>query len=700
MTAAFFPDGDLARLVVALLAYAGVLLYGTSTVVRGFDRARPEAFVTLLYLSLFPLPSASVLVYFLQYALLLISFAALSALQVRSAVLRNREARAHRRQTRAAPLGWVAGALIFAPVALLVGALLGVAAHGLVSEYPGGTGIFTPAEAIAVVDLGARNAFWVVVAFGVYMVVGSLLDRPWLRLIGRIRLLSSDARFIWINVLVGLLSVCGLAVIVREGVAAPAARWSLVLLLLGGMLPAFNGLAWIYDAVFRRILTFHLLLAAAAVAVLGLGRLSDWLGVAPHYGWSISIAALALVAMSAPPWLDRTLERWLFPRAGEMRARVLAIAAAPLEASTRAEAGRRILARIVDVLDADGGAIVLEASATESAVVQALGAVDTAALGDTPAEVARVLSALPMAGSPCRIENLPLEHQLRLLRCGVMLLCPLAARRREATLVLGPRHGWLYDDAAVRALAVFSRQAALALENLALANARAHGEKLAALGAAAARIAHEIRNPLSAARSLVQLLAAAPQSDGLGEPALEELDRIGSLVTDLLLFARRDDLRDAGEVDLALVCRDALDQVAALAAEAGVEVSAELAEATTRGDRGRLVQVVGNLCRNAIEALAEQPGARRLAVRSAVEGDLAVVEVRDGGPGIPADELPRIFEPFCTTKGAGTGLGLAIARGIVEAHGGRIRAASTPGAETVFRVELPRGAESAMSKEP
>jgi signal transduction histidine kinase len=112
--------------------------------------------------------------------------------------------------------------------------------------------------------------------------------------------------------------------------------------------------------------------------------------------------------------------------------------------------------------------------------------------------------------------------------------------------------------ATVDALRVFASQAGLALENLALVSARAHAEKLAALGEAAARIAHEIRNPLSAARSLVQLAGEADGVAQLTAPAVTELDRIGQLVTDLLAFARRDEAITRGRVDLSAVCRTAL----------------------------------------------------------------------------------------------------------------------------------------------
>jgi signal transduction histidine kinase len=565
--------------------------------------------------------------------------------------------------------------------------------------FPDPSSVFVAAQARDVLQIGAWKLLWVVVLFGIYMVVAAYLDRPWLDVIGRIRLLSSDVRFVSINILVAAVSVGGLVVIVSQGVDSAAARWSFVVLLLAAVLPAVNGLAWIYDAVFRRLVAFHLLLLLAALSVFAMKRICALLALTPLQSWGLSIVAVALVAYSAPTWMERLLERWIFSRSGEMRAKLLSVATVPLDAATRLEAGTGILERLVKVLDSDGGILVLEATATEACAVRTIGRVETAPLGDTQAEISAYLASLPINGSPCPLENLPLKEQLRLLSCGVTLLCPLAARRREAILLLGPRRGWLYDDSTQRALAVFARGAGLALENLTLANARAHAEKLAALGGAAARIAHEIRNPLTAARSLVQLMAAEPQSDGLGEPTLKELDRIKGLVTDLLLFARRDDLHMEDVVELPALCRDAVDQLSFLVEEASIEVEIDLVPTAVRGDRERLLQVLGNLCRNAIEALREGDGPRRLRVRCGSANGGAFVEVWDNGPGIAAEHLVRLFEPFRTTKSSGTGLGLAIARGIVEAHGGRLSATSEPGKETSFRVELAsaRGTQSTSS---
>jgi C4-dicarboxylate-specific signal transduction histidine kinase len=109
---------------------------------------------------------------------------------------------------------------------------------------------------------------------------------------------------------------------------------------------------------------------------------------------------------------------------------------------------------------------------------------------------------------------------------------------------------------------------------------------------------------------------------------------------------------------------------------------------TAAADREKLRQVLLNLIENAIDALAERPGGRRLDVVVGREDGSATMRVSDNGPGVSADAMPHLFEPFFSLKPTGTGLGLAIARRTVEAHGGRIVAACE-GAGMTFEVELP-----------
>jgi signal transduction histidine kinase len=113
-----------------------------------------------------------------------------------------------------------------------------------------------------------------------------------------------------------------------------------------------------------------------------------------------------------------------------------------------------------------------------------------------------------------------------------------------------------------------------------------------------------------------------------------------------------------------------------------------------RGDAQLLHQVFINLFVNALQAVEHTTPPRRIEVRASQDGDDAgqvTLEIADNGPGIPADHLESVFEPFYTTKpsGEGTGLGLAVVRSIIEEHGGSITAENGAGGGALFRVSLP-----------
>jgi signal transduction histidine kinase len=135
----------------------------------------------------------------------------------------------------------------------------------------------------------------------------------------------------------------------------------------------------------------------------------------------------------------------------------------------------------------------------------------------------------------------------------------------------------------------------------------------------------------------------------------------------------------------------ARDKGLTLAYEPGGDVMA------AHADRARLMQLFQNLLGNAVKFCK---AGDRITVTSRTRGGLALIEISDTGPGIAADELPRIFDPYFSGSGkhqkTGTGLGLYISRGIVEAHGGQIRCLSEPGAGTTFSVSLPLTAASAQ----
>jgi two-component system, NtrC family, sensor histidine kinase HydH len=206
-------------------------------------------------------------------------------------------------------------------------------------------------------------------------------------------------------------------------------------------------------------------------------------------------------------------------------------------------------------------------------------------------------------------------------------------------------------------------------------DALVRSEKLALAGLIAARVAHDIRNPLSSIKMQTQLLHARPDADPEDRAALEsvlhDINQVESVIRDLLELARPGELRlEASSVNDVIV--DALDQLAAQFKHRKIAVELRLDPALPRIslDRGRLKQALLNVLVNASEAM---PTGGHVTVRSALNGEGDVlVEICDDGIGVDATTLPRVFDPFVSTKPDGVGLGLVNAKAVVEAHGGRI----------------------------
>jgi two-component system, OmpR family, sensor kinase len=209
---------------------------------------------------------------------------------------------------------------------------------------------------------------------------------------------------------------------------------------------------------------------------------------------------------------------------------------------------------------------------------------------------------------------------------------------------------------------------------------------------------HELRTPLASIRGYAELFrmgaarepAEVERSMGRIE---DEAARMGVLVEDLLTLARLDEVVDAphGEVDLAQLARDAVDDARATAPDRDIGVSGDTS-AVVLGDAHQLRQVLGNLLRN---ALVHTPAGSPVEVAVSATGADVRLEVRDHGPGLPTDEPDALFERFWRAEGgrergkSGAGLGLAIVSGIVGAHGGRVSAANADGGGAAFVVTLP-----------
>lgn len=217
-------------------------------------------------------------------------------------------------------------------------------------------------------------------------------------------------------------------------------------------------------------------------------------------------------------------------------------------------------------------------------------------------------------------------------------------------------------------------------------------DKLSAIGVLAAGVAHEIRNPLTGMKMIVQLLAGEfAADDGRREPLgiiQKEIDRLESIVGNLLDFAKPSKPK-AIEVEPAKVVEACFQLVRNQLNKQGVTFEMHVVKDCPGiiGDSDQLKQVFINIMTNAIHALSR---GGRLSVNIDSRDDHVAIAFEDTGVGIPAERLPDIFNPFMTTKEDGTGLGLSMAQRIVEEHGGRIEVQSVQGEGSTFTVFLPR----------
>ena len=263
-------------------------------------------------------------------------------------------------------------------------------------------------------------------------------------------------------------------------------------------------------------------------------------------------------------------------------------------------------------------------------------------------------------------------------------------RDRTAAIVLG---------LAVLTLGIFGLAAIFFTQHRHQAEVRAleagmeRQERLSTLGNMAAAVAHEIRNPLNAVSMGLQRLRVefqppeAEEYRRLLDLVQGEVRRLNAIVEDFLSLARPLSLKPE-RISIPALLDEVLRLAEAEARASTIAIEREIPRELPPllADRDRIKQVLLNLVLNALQAM---PGGGVLTLGARVSGATLTLSVTDTGAGIPAEILPRLFEPYVTTKVKGLGLGLAIARRIVEAHGGRIEAENRPEGGSRFRVALP-----------
>jgi len=288
---------------------------------------------------------------------------------------------------------------------------------------------------------------------------------------------------------------------------------------------------------------------------------------------------------------------------------------------------------------------------------------------------------------------------------------PIRARHRIlGTLSLGRQTEDRFTDEEVALLECVADQIGLALDN-----ARLYGEinrqlddlrraqievvkaeRLSAVNGLAAGVAHEINNPLTIIMAQLHLLGQGSMSVQI-EEALSVIDtaakRAASIVRDLILFAehrppRRSRCQVAEQIREVVAFEEARLESDGISVQTNLEPMPDI-----WADHNHLQEVLLHVIQNAQHAMVDAHAGGVLSISASMVESGVRIEVADDGPGIPPEHLPRIFNPFFTTKqpGDGRGLGLSVAHSIVTEHGGRIWVENRPGGGALFTIDLPIG---------
>jgi PAS domain S-box-containing protein len=212
-------------------------------------------------------------------------------------------------------------------------------------------------------------------------------------------------------------------------------------------------------------------------------------------------------------------------------------------------------------------------------------------------------------------------------------------------------------------------------------------EKLTTAGQLAAGIAHEIRNPLTAIKGFLQMIKSGQQKDVYIEIMSEELKRIESILSELLMLAKPQEVAFK-PVKIEHLLADTISILDTQAIMKNIVITLTVIDRNLviNCDVNQIKQVFINLIKNAIEAL---PNGGKVELKLEKEGDFVVIHVIDNGYGIPEEKLHQLGQPFYSTKEEGTGLGLMVSFNIVQNHQGTVEVSSKLNAGTTFTLKLP-----------
>ncbi len=273
------------------------------------------------------------------------------------------------------------------------------------------------------------------------------------------------------------------------------------------------------------------------------------------------------------------------------------------------------------------------------------------------------------------------------------LAVPLSVREKIFGAICISRHSpeEIFTSGDQKMLTVMATQGAMAIEKHKLEKKLLDVERLAAIGEFAARVAHEVRNPLTSIKGFTFLVGrpktTPEQIQQYTALIIEEIDRLDTIIKDILHFSRQSVLHPKEHCIEEVIDR-ALTLTEKQRTDQGIQLNrvSHCNNVRVMIDPERILQVFLNLIINAVHAM-ESGGA--LTIQSITRDGKVVIDIGDSGGGIPPENIDLIFDPFFTTKETGTGLGLPITRRILEEHGGDISVDSAIGVGTKFTITLP-----------
>jgi signal transduction histidine kinase len=334
---------------------------------------------------------------------------------------------------------------------------------------------------------------------------------------------------------------------------------------------------------------------------------------------------------------------------------------------------------------------------------------------ELPIEAGGIFNWLVSYGTPLLIPDAQNDFRLdgalmQSLGVKSLMTVPLWSSNEMVGLLtaVNKKGGVTFDKYDLRLFTVFSNLASAALQNASLYSdlkgkmeelktaqeQLVRSTKMAAIGELSANVAHEINNPLTSvlgfASHLLKTLDLPEAPRKMLRMMEQETLRVRKIIRNLLDFARQRPARMQPQ-DVSVPLKETISLVQGIADASSVRISEEYPPEPVIAniDQNEIKQVFINIVNNALQAM---PQGGSLHIRLGAEaGREAVIEFEDTGVGIAPENMPRIFEPFFSTKGDGdgTGLGLSISYRIIQNHGGRLEPESRPGKGTVFRIFLP-----------